>query len=110
MQKSLLAIAATATLALGMLPSTASAAPWQNMNARKNQIERQIDQGVRTGRLTRQEASGLRGQFASLMRLERDYSRGGLSIRERSDLDRRYDALSARVRAESRDRQVARRR
>jgi len=109
MKKTILALAA-ATLAIGALPGAASAAPWQNINARKAQIDRQIDQGERSGRLTRGEASRLRGEFMSLIRLERDYSRGGLSMRERADLDRRYDALAARVRAEKHDRQTARRR
>ena len=109
MKKTIIAIV-TSTLAVGALPGAASAAPWQNINARKVQIDRQIEQGERSGRLTRGEASRLRGEFMSLVRLERDYKRGGLTMRERADLDRRYDALAARVRAEKNDRQTARRR
>jgi hypothetical protein len=38
------------------------------------------------------------------VRLERSYMRGGLSFRERAELDRRYDRLSIQVREERRDR------
>ena len=39
----------------------------------------------------------------SLLRLEANYRRGGLTAWERQDLDRRYDRLSAKVRYERND-------
>ena len=77
---------------------------WQSINQRQAQLERRIDQGVRNGQLSRREASRLRSEFNSLERLERQYRRGGLSAWERNDLDRRFDRLSAQIRAERHDR------
>lgn len=108
MKKTILGIAAAA-LAIGALPAAASAAPWQAMGARKVQIDRQIDQGVRSGRLTRQEAASLRSRFAGIVRLENDYRRGGLNLREQRDLDRRYDALESEIRRQATDRDHRRR-
>ncbi|AUW60328.1 hypothetical protein C1T17_14380 [Sphingobium sp. SCG-1] len=84
----------------------ASAAPWQSINQRQANLERRIDQGVRNGALNRNEAQRLRGQFRDLARLEADYRRSnGLSRRERLDLDRRFDALSSRIKIQKQDRQ-----
>jgi hypothetical protein len=77
---------------------------WQSITQRKYNLDRRIDQGVRNGQLSRREASRLRDELNSLVRLERQYQRGGLSRWERQDLDRRYDRLSAQVRAERHDR------
>ena len=76
---------------------------WQSINQRQAQLDRRIDQGVRNGSLSRREATRLRGEFNSLQRLEVSYRRGGLSVRERADLDRRFDRLSASIRYERRD-------
>ena len=46
----------------------------------------------------------LRGEFNSLLRLEANYRRGGLTAWERADLDRRFDRLSAQIRYERGDR------
>lgn len=80
---------------------------WQNINARQANLYRRIDQGVRSGQLSRSEAARLRNEFASLNRLEAQYrrSRPGLTIAERRDLDRRFDALSARIRYQKNDRE-----
>lgn len=77
---------------------------WVSINQRQRQLDRRIDQGVRNGQLTRREAHSLRREFHDLMRLEDRYRRNGLSRWERQDLDRRYDALEARIRYERRDR------
>lgn len=76
---------------------------WQPLAQRQDNIERRIDEGMRSGQLTRREARSLHAQFASLLRLEDRYRRDGLNFRERTDLQRRYDALSARVRFEKHD-------
>lgn len=77
---------------------------WQNISQRKYQLDRRIDRGERNGQLSRREATRLRYELNSLVYLERSYLRGGLSYRERAELDRRYDRLSMQVRAERRDR------
>lgn len=76
---------------------------WVGINQRQAQLERRIEQGVRSGHLTRREAARLRSEFDSLSRLERRYRVNGLSGRERTDLDSRFDRLAARIRWEARD-------
>lgn len=87
------------------VPSVASAAPWQSINARQARLDARIDQGVRSGALTRNEAVRLRSDFRGLASLEYRYRRsgGGLSGWERGDLDKRFDALSARIRYNKHD-------
>ena len=77
---------------------------WQNISQRKYQLDRRIDRGERNRQLSRREATRLRYELNALVSLERSYMRGGLSFRERAELDRRYDRLSMQVRAERRDR------
>ncbi len=77
---------------------------WQTINARQANLDRRIDQGVRNGQLSRREATRVRGEFNTLLRLETSYRRGGLTAWERNDLDRRFNLLSAQIREERRDR------
>jgi hypothetical protein len=97
-------IAATALTA-----GAASAQPgygggrWMPIEARMERIDFRIDQGMRSGQLTRNEAYRLRAEFRDIERLEARYSRNGLSRWERADLDRRFDQLSAQIRWERRD-------
>ncbi len=107
--------ATTAAVAIGAaLPAAAQSyrhAPvyesrhdgWRSIHQRKYNLDRRIDQGVRTRQLSVREASRLKNELNSLVRLERAYQRDGLSRRERMELDRRYDALSAKIRYERRD-------
>lgn len=76
---------------------------WMNISQRKYNLDRRIDQGERNRQLSRREASRLRAELNALVRLERNFMRGGLSVRERAELDRCYDRLSVQVRAERRD-------
>ncbi len=76
---------------------------WQAISQRKYQLDRRIDQGERNRSLSRREAGRLRIELNALVNLERSYMRGGLSFRERAELDRRYDRLSVQVRSERRD-------
>jgi hypothetical protein len=80
---------------------------WQSIDVRKRTLQDRIDRGARTGLLTRGEATRLRADLNGLSRLEADYHRSGwgLTIDERRDLDRRFTALGAQVRAERSDRQ-----
>ena len=82
---------------------------WQSINVRQAALDRRIDQGVRNGQLSRREATRVRGEFNALLRLEANYRRGGLTAWERTDLDRRFDRLSASIREERRDRDNRRR-
>jgi len=77
---------------------------WQSIAQRKYQLDRRIDVGLRNGQLSRREGMRLKTELNALVRLEYSYQRGGLSARERADLDRRYDNLSRQVREERRDR------
>ncbi|UUL81321.1 hypothetical protein [Sphingomonas qomolangmaensis] len=94
-------------IAVSALPATASAQQWQNINSRQANIEQRLNTGIRNGALTRPEATRLRTQFRNLNGLEQQYRRsgGGLTQAERRDLDRRFDALSQRVRTQKNDRQ-----
>jgi hypothetical protein len=81
---------------------------WQSINLRQRELDRRIDLGVRMGRITRREATALRTEFRGIARLEQTYRRGGLTVRERADLDRRFDRLSAKIRVEANDRDTSR--
>jgi hypothetical protein len=107
MKRILLSVAA-ASAVLAAIPLSASAAPWQSINQRQANLERRIDQGIRSGELTRPEAARLRTQYRDLARLEAHYRRtdGGLSPWERRDLDRRFDALSRHVYHQKHDSQA----
>ncbi len=76
---------------------------WMNINQRQAQLDRRIDQGIRNGSITRNEAIRLRSEFRGIARLENRYRTNGLSNWERTDLDRRFDGLSARIRWERND-------
>lgn len=101
--KKFLAMAVAASALAVAAP--ASAQVWQSINQRQANLEARIDAGVRNGSLTRSEAVRLRAEFNDLARLEARYrASNGLSRAERADLDRRFDALSARIRYERNDR------
>jgi len=100
--KKLLAMAVAASALAVAAP--ASAQSWQSINERQARLDQRIDVGVRNGSLTRREAAQLRDEFHDLARLEARYrSSYGLSQSERRDLDRRFDALSSRIRYERHD-------
>lgn len=98
-------LALVATTALTLSAGAAAAQGWMPIDQRQERLDDRIDAGVRNGDLTRSEAVRLRGEFNALANLEDRYRRNGLSNWERSDLDRRFDALSARIRFERNDAQ-----
>ena len=102
MKRTLLPLLAATALGLAV-PAVASAQTWMSINQREAELDQRIDAGVRSGQLTPPEAANLRAQFQDLIRLESRYRIGGLSYNERTDLDRRFDALSNQVYAERRD-------
>ncbi len=102
--RNLLAIAVAASALAIAAPAAAQS--WQSINQRQENLDRRIDQGVRNGSLTRAEAARLRAEFRDIARLEAHYRASyGLSDSERRDLDRRFDALSQRIRWERHDSQ-----
>lgn len=88
------------------IPAATAQSGRQSIDQRQTQIERQIDQGVRSGRLTRQEATQLRTEFYQISRLEDRYLRSapGMTNWERRDLNNRFDALERKIRIERADR------
>ena len=104
MKTMIIALAAATALSAGAV----SAQPyegrrWMPIEQRLERLDHRIDQGVRSGQLTRREAYQLRAQFNGIVRLEARYSRNGLNNWERADLDRRFDNLSAEIRMARRD-------
>ena len=94
-----------AAIGLATIAVPATAQRWQPIDQRQQNLERRIDQGVRSGALNRAEAGRLRTQYRDLSRLEYRYRQNGLTQSERRDLDRRFDALSSRIRVQKNDRQ-----
>ena len=96
-------------IAAATVPAATAQAGWQNINQRQAQLNQRIDQGVRNGGLTRAEAVRLRAEFRGIADLEIRYRRSapGLTLAERRDLDRRFDALSRKIRVERQDNQGA---
>ncbi|WP_137785238.1 hypothetical protein [Sphingomonas sp. 3P27F8] len=101
--KKLTMIAAGIGLAVSAVPSVAQPGRWVPISQRVGNLDTRIDQGLRSGSLNRAEALRLRGQLRDLQGLEARYRRGGFTIAERRDLDRRFDQLSARVYARKHD-------
>lgn len=61
-------------------------------------LDARIDAGLRDGSLNRSEATQLRADYQTLVRLETRYAADGrLSADERNDLRNRYEALSRRI-------------
>lgn len=103
-EKILLSIAAvSAVAAAASVPAIASAQPYGYGGDRVARLDQRIDWGIRNGDLTRGEAWRLKGDLRETARLEASYRRNGLNSRERADLDRRYDRISAQVRYERHD-------
>jgi hypothetical protein len=117
--KKLILIAAGLGIATAALPAAAQAqayrphaqpvrydAGWQSINQRQANLYARINTAQRRGAISAREANSLRNQFGQLTRLEAQYRRSGrgLTVAERRDLDRRFDALSQRIRYERLDR------
>jgi hypothetical protein len=105
--KKLTVLLAGLGMAAATLPSVASAAPYLTINQRSANLEARINQGIRSGALNRNEAFRLKSDLRGLVNLENRYriSGGRLDLRERADLDRRFDNLSRKVMIQKHDRQ-----
>lgn len=100
MNKILIALAATTAFA-GAAPVAAQYGGG-NMQIRSGQLQMQLQDGVRSGAITRAEAMPLREQLRQLTRLETLYARDGISGRERADLQQRINSLRQNIRMAAR--------
>lgn len=110
MKKIAMLIAGLGIAAATIPAASAQQGGWQGINQRQAQLDQRIDRGVRSGQLNRREAERLRSEFRGISNLEHRYRRsgGGLNMAERRDLDRRFDALSRKIRWERNDRNYRR--
>jgi hypothetical protein len=69
-----------------------------NLQTRIAQLETRLQSGIQSGAITRSEAANLRMQVRNLTRLERQYSRNGLTQAERQDLQQRLRAVRQQFR------------
>ncbi|MDP3488801.1 MAG: hypothetical protein Q8R71_01575 [Phenylobacterium sp.] len=70
---------------------------WESISQRQAQVEARISAGLRNRALSTWQAARLRAEFSEIARLETQYSQGGMTSAEQADLDRRFEALSARI-------------
>jgi hypothetical protein len=77
---------------------SANANVGMGISNRITQLQSRIDAGVRAGTINRSEAFSLRNELRELSRLERQYSRNGLTVQERQDLQIRLRDLRDDVR------------
>jgi len=96
MRKTTLLLAATAALTLGA--TAASAQLWLPIIERQAIMNDRIDAGLAGGEITADQASLMRADMAALVSLEGRYRYGGLSAREKLDLDRRFAVIDDHVR------------
>ncbi|HEX2762689.1 MAG TPA: hypothetical protein VHM92_02425 [Allosphingosinicella sp.] len=97
--------------AVGALAATApAAAQYSNVNAggavgisnQIAQLEQRLDADIRAGRIDPREATSLTAQMRDLRRLERSYSRNGLSAAERATLLNRIRDMRQDIRVAAR--------
>jgi hypothetical protein len=97
MNKIIIALAATTAFA-GAAPAAAQYGAGGYGQIRSDQLQTQLQAGVRSGAISRAEAMPLREQLMQLTRLERLYARDGISGRERADLQHRINSLRQGIR------------
>lgn len=100
MRKTTLLLAAATALTLSA--GAASAQLWLPMIERQGLLDDHIDAARDAGEITSADARMLRSDMSALVALEARYRYGGLSARERLDLDRRYAVLDDQVRLAAR--------
>ncbi|HEX8572558.1 MAG TPA: hypothetical protein VF759_07395 [Allosphingosinicella sp.] len=107
MNKIIIALAATTAFA-GAAPVAAQSGGYGsygngNLQLRSDQLQMQLQAGVRSGAITRAEAMPLRDQLRQLVRLETVYAADGISGRERADLQHRINSLRQGIRMAERN-------
>ncbi len=100
MNRIFIALAATTAFA-GAAPAAAQYGGG-TFQLRIDQLQTQLQTGVRSGGITRSEAMPLRQQLRQLADLERRYASGGFSANERSDLQNRIQSLRQSIRMAAR--------
>ena len=96
MKRLLMSAIAASALTAAAVPALAQS--WLPINQRQAQLDTRINQGIRAGTLTQNEAIRLRTEFRGIVNMEARYrASNGLSAGERADLDRRLNTLSARI-------------
>jgi hypothetical protein len=101
MKKTPLLLAATAALSLGA--GAASAQVWLPIIERQAMVNDRIDAGLSRGEITAGQARLMRADLAALVSLEGRYRYGGLSGREKLDLDRRFALIDDQIRLAMRE-------
>jgi len=96
MKKTLMTMAAISALSIGA-PAAAQYAGG-NVQARVQQLQFELQAGVRSGAISRRDAIPLRAQLRQLTQLEWQYGRDGFSGRERADLQQRINRLRQHIR------------
>lgn len=110
MKRVITANIALVTLATFTMAQAANADHWnKGVNARQNNQQARINQGVQSGQLTRHEAHDLERQQDALKQQEARMraSGGGLSPSERERLQREQNALSRNIKNQKNDPQRA---
>ena len=102
MNKIIIALAAT-TAFVGVAPAAAQYGGGYGAPIRSDQLQLQLQAGVRSGAISRAEAMPLRDQLMQLTRLERLYARDGISGRERADLQQRINSVRQGIRMAERN-------
>lgn len=69
-----------------------------NLRNRIAQLGQRLEAGITAGTIDRNEARSLRQQVRQLQRVESQYARGGLTQRERQDLQQRIRAVRQQLR------------
>ena len=72
---------------------------WNGDRSNTAQLAAQLDDGIRSGNISRRSATRLRAQLRQISQLERQYSMGGFNGWERSDLRERSRTLSMNIRS-----------
>ena len=70
---------------------------WEPLAGQSAAFDARVAAALRAREISRTESTRLRTDFQALVRLEAQYSRDGLSDREREDLETRYADLNRRV-------------
>ena len=94
MKKILMAFVVVSTLAAA---GPAMADRGQNFDNRIDNLQDEIQRGIRQGTISRNEAQPLRERLRQLTRLERQYSRGGFTRSEQRDLQQRIQTLRHQI-------------
>jgi hypothetical protein len=99
MKKFIIALAATTAIAAAA-PAAAQFGGQVNSNIelRTDRLQAQLQAGVQSGAISRSEAMPLREQLRQLDQLERQYSRNGLTVQERTELRSRAQSLRQGIR------------